>query len=93
MPLVVFDKNLEVHKGVKIKKLVGLLDLRGKSAQICFFAEGVGALTFEILFCFVWNNPLEDSRKFLQINYSCRYMHRILSYFFEKYMCISVIAS
>ena len=53
MPLVVFDKNLEVHKGVKIKKLVSLLDLRGKSAQICFFAEGVGALTFEILFCFV----------------------------------------
>ena len=93
MPLVVFDKNLEVHKGVKIKKLVSLLDLRGKSAQICFFAEGVGALTFEILFCFVWNNPLEDSRKFLQINYSGRYMHRILSYFFEKYMCISVIAS
>ena len=93
MPLVVFDKNLEVHKGVKIKKLVSLLDLRGKSAQICFFAEGVGALTFEILFGFVWNNPLEDSRKFLQINYSCRYMHRILSYFFEKYMCISVIAS
>ena len=93
MPLVVFDKNLEVHKGVKIKKLVNLLDLRGKSAKICFFAEGIGVLTFEIVFCFVWNNPLDDSRKFLQINYSCRYMHRILSYFFEKYMGISVIAS
>ena len=53
--------NLEVYKGVKIKKLVSLLNLRRKSAQICFFDEGIGAVTFEIVvFCFVWSNQLKD---------------------------------
>ena len=36
MPLVVLDKNLEVHKGVKIKKLVSFLDLGEIWANLLF---------------------------------------------------------
>ena len=44
---MVWQWHLEVNKDVKLKKLVSLLNLRRNSAQICFFAEDLGALTFE----------------------------------------------